>query len=171
MPSMHLVAVDEVRAAASSRVGAMSRRPTFRQTMLSMPLAYPSTLDHRNAASFVEELWSPALRTLREILRQKQRLIQQRIRLRSERSRTFLSQAGPRVWIVVSQAEHHLVSSFAFVPHTTRATLSDRPRSNRLCKQSASSHASGRGPASRRTGASRSSSARTRPSRRWPLRE
>ncbi len=58
----------------------------------------------------------------------------------------------------------------AFVPHTTKATLSDRPRSKRLCKQSASSHASGRGPASRRTGASRSSSARTRSSRRWPLR-
>jgi hypothetical protein len=76
--------------------------------MLFMPLAYPSTLDHRNPASFVEELWSPALRTLRIIRRQKQRLIQQRIHLRSERGRTFLSQAGPRVSIVVFQAEHHL---------------------------------------------------------------
>ena len=59
---------------------------------------------------------SPALRTLRKILRQKPRLIQQRIRLRSERSRAFLSQAGPRVWIVVSQAEHHLVSFVCIRP-------------------------------------------------------
>jgi hypothetical protein len=88
----------------------MSRPGDLLRTMFSMPLAYPSTLDHRNAASFVEELWSPALRTLRIIRRQKQRLIQQRIRLRSERSRTFLSQAGPRVWIVAFQAEHHLIS-------------------------------------------------------------
>jgi hypothetical protein len=36
--------------------------------MLSMPLAHPSTLDHRNhvaqtplMASYVEEFWSPAL--------------------------------------------------------------------------------------------------------------
>jgi hypothetical protein len=40
-------------------------RPATNRTMLSMPLAYPSTLDrrprraHRHTASYVEELWSP----------------------------------------------------------------------------------------------------------------
>jgi hypothetical protein len=34
------------------------------QTMFSMPLAYPSTLD-RVSASYVEGLWSPALAFLR----------------------------------------------------------------------------------------------------------
>jgi len=82
--------------------------------MLFMPLAYPSTLDRRNATSYVEELWSPALRTLRIIRRQKQLCIRQRIHLRSERSRAFLSQAGPRVSIVVFQAEHHLIRLLAW---------------------------------------------------------
>jgi hypothetical protein len=31
------------------------------QVKLSMPLAYPSTLDRRHPASYVEGLWSPAL--------------------------------------------------------------------------------------------------------------
>jgi hypothetical protein len=47
-----------------------------------MPLAYPSTLDRRDATSYVEELWSPALLRFPEIARQKPRLIQQRIAVR-----------------------------------------------------------------------------------------
>src|SRR4051795_4950608 len=158
-PSVHPAA--RVDAAAHIAVRQLLElwhgRTTFLRTMLFMPLAYTSTLDRRNTASYVEELWSPALHTLRVIGRQKPRLIQQRIHLRSERSRTFLSQAGPRVSIVVFQAEHHLARSFAHAPPTTKATLSGRPHSKRQCEQRTSSHASGRGPASRRTSASRSS--------------
>jgi hypothetical protein len=32
-----------------------------KRTMFSKPLAYPSTLDRRNATSYVEGFWSPAL--------------------------------------------------------------------------------------------------------------
>jgi len=77
------------------------------RTMFSMPLAYPSALDRRCTASYVEERWSPALLRSPEIRRQKQRLIQQRIRMRGWRRGTFLSQAGPRVLVVAFHVEHH----------------------------------------------------------------
>jgi hypothetical protein len=96
--------------------------------MFSMPLAYPSTLDRRNAASYVEELWSPALVSLSIIRRQKPQLIQRRILLRRKRRRTFLSQAGPRVHVVHLKLGITFLRCSRFVPDTTKATLTDRPR-------------------------------------------
>jgi hypothetical protein len=88
VPSVHLVG--EVDAAARPE-------PVAVRAMLSMPLAYPSTLDRRNSASYVEELWSPALVRFREMCRQKQMLIQQLLFPALAAQRAFLSQAGPRV--------------------------------------------------------------------------
>jgi hypothetical protein len=91
------------RAARSTqrhgRSHALSSYGTFARsrTMLFKPLANPSTLDRRHAASYVEELWSPALLRFRIMCKQKPKLIQQRILLRRKRRGTFLSQAGPRV--------------------------------------------------------------------------
>jgi hypothetical protein len=81
-----------------------------------------------DAASYVEERWSPALLRSPEIRRQKQRLIQQRIRMRRWRRGTFLSQAGPRVSVVAFHVEHHPSVLFDLARTTTRATLSGRPR-------------------------------------------
>jgi hypothetical protein len=62
--------------------------------MLFKPLAYPSTLDRRRTASYVEEHWSPALWHLPEIRGQKPRLIQQRIGLRRWRRGPFSLRRG-----------------------------------------------------------------------------
>ena len=51
------------RSRACSSYGTSARS----RTMLFMPLANPSTLDRRDAASYVEELWSPALLRFRKI--------------------------------------------------------------------------------------------------------
>jgi hypothetical protein len=72
--------------------------------MLSMPLAYPSTLDHRppvahipeRSTSYVEELWSPILALRPEILQAKAHA--NCLRLFPARSaEIFLSQAGPQL--------------------------------------------------------------------------
>ena len=76
-----------------------------------------------DAASYVEERWSPALLRSPEIRRQKQRLIQQRIRMRGWRRGTFLSQAGPRVSVVAFHVEHHPSVLFDLARTTTRATF------------------------------------------------
>src|SRR5438132_12028983 len=63
---MEIDAAGERRRQAMGRVLCLVRR---RRTMFSMPLAYPSTLDHRpqvahtpqRSPSYVEELWSPYL--------------------------------------------------------------------------------------------------------------
>jgi hypothetical protein len=81
-----------------------------------------------DAVSYVEERWSPALLRSPEIRRRKQRLIQQRIRMRGWRRGTFLSQAGPRVSVVAFHVEHHPSVLFDLALTTTKATLSGRPR-------------------------------------------
>jgi len=62
--------------------------------------------------------------------RQKPRRIAQRILLRRKRRRIFLSEAGPRVRRCTSQAGHHSSRCVDLLPDTTKATLSDRPRSS-----------------------------------------
>jgi len=74
--------------------------------MLSKPLAYPSTLDHRppdalsgRSTSYVEELWSPSLAHVPEIGRQKPKpntSVHFFLRARG----VFLPQAGPRFDLV-----------------------------------------------------------------------
>jgi hypothetical protein len=83
--------------------------------MFSMPLAYPSTLDHRPlvahmlqwSPSYVEELWSPSSYAAMENRRLKPTLIAS-VHFRRAALRVFLSQAGPRFDLVLVQAEHHL---------------------------------------------------------------
>jgi hypothetical protein len=127
VPSVHPASAGSTQR-ATTVAGASCVTDGRSRTMFSMPLAYPSTLDRRCTASYVEERWSPALLRSPEIRRQKQRLIQQRIRMRGLRRGTFLSKAGPRVSVVAFHVEHHPSVLFDLAPTTTRATLSGRPR-------------------------------------------
>ena len=81
------------------------------QTMLSMPLAYPSTLDRRSP---IREDRRPTWRsfgarasTVCEKAQAKADANSERI-VRAQTPRVFLSQAGPRFGLELLQAEHHL---------------------------------------------------------------
>jgi hypothetical protein len=89
--------------------------PLHSRTMLFMPLARSSALDHRprpalarGAASDVEELWSPALRRFPKNHRLKPLRMEQRSLPDAKRGRSFLSWAGPQSSIGFLQAGHHL---------------------------------------------------------------
>jgi hypothetical protein len=87
------------------------------RTMFFKPLAYPSTLDRRKSASYVEELWSPALLRFPEICRQKPQLIQRHILLRGSAEEPFSLRRGLEFDLALVQAEHHtLVFVFDFAP-------------------------------------------------------
>jgi hypothetical protein len=96
--------------------------------MLSMPLAHPSTLDHRDrvaqttvTASYVEEFWSPAL-----LRSHKNRTLRQRhyfsFDFRARAQRAFLSRTGPHSRSALVQAEHLPFIRSRLTPETTRAT-------------------------------------------------
>jgi len=83
--------------------------------MFSMPLAYPSTLDHRPlvahmlqwSPSYVEELWSPSLVCCLGNMQAKANANCQRA-FSPLSAEVFLSQAGPRFDLDFLQAGHHL---------------------------------------------------------------
>ena len=83
--------------------------------MFSMPLAYPSTLDHRlplRKTAAVDVLRGGALEPAPHVLllekgRLKQTLIAS-LHFQRAALRVFLSQAGPRFDLELVQAEHHL---------------------------------------------------------------
>ena len=80
----------------------MSRSARCRM-LFSKPLAYPSTLDRRKTASYVEELWSPSLVFSVEIDRLTLTHIPSAIS-QAEAQRVFLSQAGPRFGTTASSS-------------------------------------------------------------------
>jgi hypothetical protein len=94
---------------------ASSVSPGRSRTMFSMPLAYPSTLDHRSplahdlrwSTSYVEGRWSPSLGAVSGKAQAKANAIAS-VHFRCTTPKVFLSQAGPRFDLELVQAEHHL---------------------------------------------------------------
>src|SRR5439155_9362163 len=109
------------QSVASSLIG---RSRIACQTMLSMPLAYPSTLDRRDATSYVEELWSPALLRFPENCQAKAATYSTaNCRARIAQRNLSLS-GGASNAVFASQAGHHPSVLVGFAPDTTKATLS-----------------------------------------------
>jgi hypothetical protein len=124
------VALDATAASAASS-----------PALFSMPLAYPSTLDHRRrvrvlppAASYVEGLWSPSLGAIGEIGRQKHTLLFWR-NFHADAQRAFLSQAGPRFLLDLLQAGHHPLRSPRFRLRNDEGDPVGRPRVEPILRQ------------------------------------
>jgi hypothetical protein len=104
-------------------------RPALRRTMLSMPLAYPSTLDRAAtgcASAMMVVLRGGALEPDRASLpgnRQAKAHAISRRDFQADAQRIFLSQAGPQFLRLASQAGHHPSHSKSrFASETTKAT-------------------------------------------------
>lgn len=106
---------------------------------------------------FVEAFWSPALVCGGKCAGKSSRCIYS-FNYRVPAARTFLSRAGPRCRALFSSswASPHSLCRLAF--KTTKATLSDRPRFELLCRYTSSGSNPQRGPDRRRTAASRMAS-------------
>lgn len=107
-----------------------------RRPMLSMPLAYPSTLDRRPLVAHVPSGRRPTWRSFGarasaggwKIHRQKHTLIAS-VNFQRTALRVFLSQAGPRFDLELVQAEHHLWFRRCLIAlKTKKATRLGRPR-------------------------------------------
>jgi hypothetical protein len=110
-----------------------------KRTLFSVPLANPSTLDHRrrvrvlpSAASYVEGLWSPSLDVLPDNSHAKADTALQRD-YAGVRARVFLSQAGPRFDLALLQAGHHPLSLVVYRLRNDEGDPSGRPRVEQLC--------------------------------------
>jgi len=85
-------------------------------TMLSMPLAYASTLDRSGvnaAARHRGGVLEPGARARSVNVQAKAAVNSTASITAPKRARTFLSQAGPRLFLDLLQAEHHLVPSLS----------------------------------------------------------
>jgi hypothetical protein len=112
-------------------------RPAVRRTMLSMPLAYPSTLDHRPPIAQIRNGRRPTWRGVgaraQDALfgkrQAKANAYCQRL-FRASNAEIFLSQAGPRFDLELVQAEHHLWFRVGYrsPSETKKATQLGRPR-------------------------------------------
>jgi hypothetical protein len=120
-----------------SVLGGRSTQRGFERALFSMPLAYPSTLDHGRGDLRTRPTWrgfGARARPVRlEKRRQKHTLMQGRLSARNAH-RVFLSQAGPRVGIGFLKLSIILSSSILFASETTKATLLGRPRSEPSCR-------------------------------------
>jgi len=104
------------QAAPSSGDGRVfMSRPVVRRTMLSMPLAYPSTLDRRPRIAQIRNGRRPTWRGVgaraQEVLSEKgrqKRTLNASALFTASNAEVFLSQAGPRFDLELVQAEHHL---------------------------------------------------------------
>jgi hypothetical protein len=117
--------------------GGRSTQRGFERALFSMPLAYPSTLDHGRGDLRTRPTWrgfgARAWPVRLEKRRQKHTLMQVRLSARNAH-RVFLSQAGPRVGIGFLKLSIILSSSILFASETTKATLLGRPRSEPSCR-------------------------------------
>ena len=135
--------------------------------LLSMPLAYPSTLDRRQrdcvpvSSSYVEELWSPMPRSCDEMRMAKPTRMRAHSSWCTTRGLSLSGGASNRIGF--SQAEHHLWRSNGWVlcPETTKATQLGRPRTGSMRARKARSRASQRGRGGFRTSGSHRCDSRT----------
>src|SRR3954470_22376323 len=106
--------------------------------MLSMPLAYASTLD-RHEPSYVEAFWSPSLGVSLVIGQANAYAIVPALFHAAARRGVFLSQTGPRVLPMSSSSwASPLASGLCLLkrqmcPETTKATRLGRPRCRLEC--------------------------------------